>query len=230
MSLSEFLPQTLAEAVIIQKNLAKKVILEDRILYKEIQLVTGVDVSNSPHDVEKKVFSTAVTVDRHSLEVIESHSTMQYQPFPYRTGFLGFREVPGLIQTIQELKNKPSLILVDGHGVSHPRKFGVATHLGVLLDIPTIGVAKSILIGKPADVLGEEKGSTTPLIWKGETIGMLLRSKERCLPLIISSGHMVSLDSSVEIVLSLITKYRLPEPTRQAHIHANLFRKSFQNT
>ena len=116
------------------------------------------------------------------------------------------------------------MLLVDGHGISHPRRFGIATHLGVLLDIPTIGVAKSILIGKPAAELGQNAGDHVPLIWKEEVIGILFGSKKRANPLIISSGHRVSLESALKIVMNCLKNYRLPEPTRFAHQAANTLR------
>ena len=115
--------------------------------------------------------------------------------------------------------------MVDGHGISHPRRLGIASHIGVLLNIPTIGVAKSVLVGHPAGPLGEAKGDCVPLIWKGEQIGTFLRTKKCCHPVIISAGHRISLGTAVEIVLEYATRYRLPEPTRQAHLAANRCRK-----
>jgi deoxyribonuclease V len=138
---------------------------------------------------------------------------------------LGFREVPTLVHLYNQLSVRPNVVLVDGHGISHPRGLGVATHLGVVLDVPTIGVAKSILVGTPAGPLAEEVGSTVPLIWKKQEIGMLLRTKARALPLIISSGHKISLPTAVQLVVKCLKGYRLPEPTRQAHLAANSFRK-----
>ena len=148
------------------------------------------------------------------------------QPFPYIPGLLGFREVPLLVELYQKLTLKPDLLFVDGHGICHPRKLGIASHLGIVLDIPTIGVAKSILVGEIEKPLGDDIGSLSPLIWKGETIGMAVRTKRRCSPLIISAGHKVTLDYAVELVLSCLKGYKLPEPTRQSHLAAGICRKT----
>jgi deoxyribonuclease V len=225
MNISNFYPSSLLEAAETQKVLANKVILEDD--FAEISLIGGMDVSNNPYDPKQLVYATTITLDINDLQVQEVVNHCQQQTFPYRPGFLGFREAPVLLETWKELKNKPQLILVDGHGVSHPRSLGIASHIGVLLDWPTIGVAKNILVGKPAAVLGNMPGDQVDLIWKGKKIGILLRTRLRSNPLIISSGHKVSVDTALRFVLHCLKGYRLPEPTRQAHIHANLFRKNY---
>lgn len=114
--------------------------------------------------------------------------------------------------------------MVDGHGISHPRRLGVASQIGILLDIPTIGVAKSILVGEPDGSLGEEAGSSVPLVWKGTLIGQVVRTKRRCQPLYISAGHKISLQTAINLVLSCVKNYRMPEPTRRAHLVANAHR------
>ena len=116
--------------------------------------------------------------------------------------------------------------MLDGQGISHPRHFGIACHIGVLLDCPTIGVAKSILIGKPVHDLGYNAGSTSPLQWQGNIVGMLVRTKDGCNPLVVSIGHKIGLERAVELVLQTCRGYRLPEPTRQAHLFANAARKN----
>lgn len=140
-------------------------------------------------------------------------------------GLLGFREAPILVQACEQLSERPELIMVDGHGVSHPRGCGVACHVGVLLDIPTIGVAKSILVGEPAGPLSEEPGSRVALTWQGKEIGACLRTKRRCAPLIISAGHRITLDTAAEWIFRCSKRHRLPEPTRNAHLAANGYRK-----
>ena len=221
-------PKSIAEATEIQRTLAKKVIIRDQ--YPKIEIVAGIDVSNNLYDPAQMCYAAVVNLDYKTLQVLEIGTAADKQILAYRPGFLGFREVPIILKALAQLKTKPDLLLVDGHGVSHPRKFGVATHLGVLLDIPSIGVAKSILIGKPAGELGPYPGDIVPLVWKEETIAMLLRSKKRSNPLIISAGHRVSLETAVVVVKNCLKNYRLPEPTRYAHQAANTFRVTFKNT
>jgi deoxyribonuclease V len=170
------------------------------------------------------VYAAIVVLSYPSLEPIEIKTASMKQKFPYIPGFLGFREVPVLVEAYESLSTRPDLIMVDGHGVSHPRGLGVASHLGVLLDVPTIGVAKSILVGHPSDSLPDRTGSMVSLIWKSKEIGKIVRTKKNCSPLIISAGHKVGLERAAEFVLNCLKGYRLPEPTRQAHLQANLCR------
>jgi deoxyribonuclease V len=219
---SEWLyPSSLEKAEHVQRELAKRTVLTDDFSFSH--LVGGMDVSNNLYDT--MIYASAVVLNTSSLQLAEETAIGQSQPFPYIPGFLVFREAPALVTAFKQLKKRPEIILVDGHGISHPRRLGIASHLGVLLDIPTIGVAKSVLVGHSAGLLGDAKGDTVPLVWKGEQIGMFLRSKVRCNPLIISTGHRISLQSAVEIVLQCLTRYRLPEPTRQAHLAANRCRR-----
>lgn len=215
-------PPSIEKAKQIQCQIAAKVVLTDD--FSLTHFIGGVDVSQSLYDSEERIYAAAVTLNKHSLQVEEEVGVCQKQTFPYIPGFLGFREAPALVEAVQKLNKRPEVLLVDGHGISHPRRLGIASHLGVLLDIPTIGVAKSLLVGRPAEELGENKGDCTSLMWKGEQIGMLLRSKARCNPLIISTGHRISLNTALEIVQECLTRYRLPEPTRQAHLAANRYR------
>lgn len=221
-------PPSIEEAKQIQRQIAERVFLTDD--FSLTRFIGGVDVSQSRNDPEERIYAAAVSLNKQSLCLEEEASVCQRQTFPYIPGFLGFRESPALVEAIQKLKKRPEVLLVDGHGISHPRRLGIASHLGVLLDLPTIGVAKSILVGHPAAELGEKKGDCTPLIWKGEKIGMLLRSKVHCNPLIISTGHRISLESALEIVQDCLTRYRLPEPTRQAHLAANRYRRLNENS
>ncbi len=216
-------PSSLEEAKEVQTTLFKKIIISDH--FNIPLLIGGMDVSNNLYDPTQMIYATTVLLDFQTLEVIDQVFAAEKQEFPYIPGFLGFREAPALVHAFEKLTTKPDILLVDGHGISHPRGLGIASHIGALLDIPTIGVAKSILIGKPQDLLDDEAGSQTPLIWKNQTIGMLIRTKKRSNPLIISPGHRISLQTSIEIVLKTLRGYRLPEPTRQAHLAANFFRK-----
>ncbi|HEY9147853.1 MAG TPA: deoxyribonuclease V, partial [Gammaproteobacteria bacterium] len=136
--------------------------------------------------------------------------------FPYVPGLLSFREVPAVLAALEQLSALPDLLLCDGQGIAPPRRLGIASHLGVLLDLPTIGVAKSRLVGEHAEP-GEEKGAWQPLTDKGETLGCVLRSRSNVKPLYISPGHRVSVESARHWVMACLTRYRLPETTRWAH-------------
>lgn len=220
-------PETTAEAHAAQKEMAEKVSLIGN-AKTPIRYIAGVDLSNTPFDPEEMVFAAITVLSFPSLETVEIATHSQKQEFPYITGLLGFREVPALVNAYNQLSIRPDIIMVDGHGISHPRGLGVASHLGVLLDIPTIGVAKSVLIGKPREPLPEEPGSMVPLMWKEKEIAMMLRTKKRCNPLIISAGHKISLEDATKLVIQCLKGYRLPEPTRHAHQLANICRKEFQ--
>ncbi len=216
-------PSSFDEARQIQKEMAQEVVLTD-CFNSSFSFIAGMDVSNNRFDPTKKVYASTVLLDA-TLCLQEHSGIVERQEFPYISGFLGFREAPALVQSFQKLTKRPDLILVDGQGISHPRGLGIASHIGVLLDIPTLGVAKSILVGKLEGVLGEEAGSRVPLMWKEKIIGMVLRTKKKCNPLIISCGHKISLERCVDIVLRCTKGYCAPEPIRQAHLAANLLRK-----
>jgi deoxyribonuclease V len=205
-----------SEAKEVQRIMAERVILEDS--FQSCPTLGGMDVSNNLYDPKQMIYASAVVLS-DSLLVKEQAAVAQKQSFPYISGLLGFREAPALVEAFKKLKNQPSILLVDGHGIAHPRGLGIASHLGVLLDIPTIGVAKSILVGEPAASLALEAGSQVPLVWKNKTLGVLLRTRVRSNPLIISCGHRVSLRTAVELVQGCLRGYRLPEATRQAHLY-----------
>jgi deoxyribonuclease V len=221
-------PKNIREAQAAQVEMAQKVLRED-LFFQPITHIAGVDISNTPFDPAQMIFASMVVLSYPSLEIVEIATSFAKQEFPYIPGLLGFREVPILIETYRKLSIHPDLIMVDGHGVSHPRGLGIASHLGVLLDIPTIGVAKSVLVGKPVAPLSEEAGTTVLLQWKGQDLGVLFRSKKRSSPLIISTGHKISLKGAVNWVSQCLRGYKLPEPTRQAHLAANICRKNYQS-
>ncbi len=140
--------------------------------------------------------------------------------FPYVPGLLSFREVPAVLRALERLTAMPDLIICDAQGRAHPRRFGLASHLGVLLDWPTLGVAKSLLTGRHEEV-GATKGSHVPLRAGQETIGAVVRSRDGVNPLYVSVGHRLTLTEAIDITLACTTRYRLPEPTRQAHLLSN---------
>lgn len=203
---------TLDEAIAIQEQLQAEVITEDK--FKEpVQYVAGVDMG---FEADGTISRAAVAVlSFPDLQVIETSLAYRPTTFPYIPGFLSFREIPAVLDALEKITTIPDIILCDGQGIAHPRRFGIACHLGVLVDIPTIGVAKSLLVGKH-EIVPETRGSWQPLIHKGETIGAVLRSRTKVKPLYISSGHRVSLPTAIDYVLRCTPKYRLPETTRIA--------------
>jgi len=204
-------PKTLEEAKAIQQRLRSQVIITDQL--ETVQWVAGVDVAFEDNYALTKA---AVAVLRFSeLEVVETAIATLPTCFPYIPGFLSFREIPAILEALNKLTVVPHLIFCDGQGIAHPRRLGIASHLGVLIDCPTIGVAKSRLVGSHQEV-NLEKGSQQPLIDQGETIGVVLRTKFKVKPLYISAGHRISLPTAIEYVLKSTTKYRLPETTRIA--------------
>ncbi len=205
-------PATVGEAIAIQEELQTKVITEDQ-LPETVEYVAGVDMG---FDAGGTISRAAVAVlSFPDLQVVET--TIAYRPtsFPYVPGFLSFREIPAVLDALEKVTIIPDLILCDGQGIAHPRRLGIACHLGLIVDIPTIGVAKSRLVGT-YDELPETKGSWQPLIYKDETVGAVLRTRTGVNPLYISSGHRVSLPTAIDYVLRCTPKYRLPETTRVA--------------
>jgi deoxyribonuclease V len=204
-------PETVEEAIAIQNQLQSAVITEDQL--GEVRYVAGVDMG---FEEDYAISRAAVVVlSFPDLQLKEQAIARRPTTFPYIPGFLSFREVPAVMDALEKVSTTPDLILCDGQGIAHPRRFGLACHLGVLIDIPTIGVAKSLLVGKH-DELPLEKGSYQPLRYKGETVGVVLRSRTGVRPLYVSSGHRISLPTAIDYVLRCLTKYRLPETTRLA--------------
>ena len=200
------------EAIELQKQLAFEVIREDRFA-EPIKTVAGIDLG---YDVKTDTSRAAVVVlNFPDLQLIEKSEAILPIQFPYVPGLLSFRETPVAIKALEKLENAPDLILCDGQGVAHPRRFGIACHIGIIADVPTIGVAKSILVGK-FESLGEQRGSTAPLIHRGEQIGVALRTKDKTQPVYVSIGHRISLETAVNYVLKCTPNYRLPETTRLA--------------
>lgn len=203
---------TPAAAVARQRELAARVERADRI--GAVRRVAGVDVG---FEAGGQVGRAAVAVLEYpSLAVVETAIARVRTRFPYVPGLLSFREAPAVLAAFDRLGGAVDLILYDGHGIAHPRRCGVASHVGLLLDRPSIGVAKSRLVGHhrvPAD----RRGAWTPLVDAGETIGAVLRTRAGVKPVYVSIGHRVSLATAVRWTLACCTRYRLPETTRQAH-------------
>ncbi|MDH5218941.1 MAG: deoxyribonuclease V [Gammaproteobacteria bacterium] len=200
------------EAIQIQKKLRHQVKIVDN--YLPPDSVAGVDVGFI--DNGKKTRAAVAVLSFPALELLEYETVVTETIFPYVPGLLSFREVPAILAALSRLQVLPDMILCDGQGYAHPRRLGIACHLGIITDIPTIGVAKTRLIGSH-DVVPEEKGRWVELIDKDEIIGAVLRTREKVKPLYISPGHRVSLETAIHYVMACVTKYKLPETTRWAH-------------
>ena len=201
-----------AQAKDIQRNLSSQVILEDR--FDAIHYVAGVDVGFEENNTITRAAIAVLSFPQ--LELYEHAIARLPTQFPYIPGYLSFREIPAVLEALDKIRQWPDMLLCDGQGIAHPRRFGIACHLGVLTDIPAIGVAKSRLIGS-YDHVPIEKGQSVALIDKGEVVGAVLCTRSKINPLYISPGHKISLGSAINIVMQCVTKYRLPETTRWAH-------------
>ena len=214
------------EAIEIQKELQKEIQIIP--LKKKIIYIGGADVSMNLFSTFG--FAGFVTLSYSSLAEVDHSVVKDNINFPYIPGLLSFREIPMLLKAWEKLKQKPDVIIVDGVGIAHPRRLGIATHLGLILGIPTIGCAKSVLTGIYKEP-GDEPGSISYLYDKyknkngeAEIIGAALRTKRRVKPVFISPGHLITLSESIEIVKNCIIKHRLPEPTRLTHLKVNEYR------
>ena len=197
----------------LQSELAGEVSLRDGFA-KPLRTIAGFDVGFEDEGAITR--AAAVLLDADTLEVLDQQVARLPTAMPYIPGLLSFRELPALFAALEMLKAKPDLAVVDGHGIAHPRRLGIAAHFGVATGLPSIGVGKKILVGEPRMALHDMRGAFTPLRDKQEQIGWLLRSKVGCLPLIVSPGHKVAMPSAPELVMRYVTTYRLPEPTRLA--------------
>lgn len=199
------------QARVLQRTLAERVLLEDD--FVPLRVIAGVDVGFEEQG--SITLAAAVLLDADTLQLL-GHSVARLPTnMPYVPGLLSFRELPALLQALQGLPQVPDLIYCDGLGIAHPRRLGIASHLGVVTGLPTIGVAKSILVGTHEE-LPATKGARVPLRHGGEQVGWMLRSKDGVKPLLVSPGHRVSLATAVEFVMACCCGYRLPEPTRLA--------------
>ncbi|MGB3405820.1 MAG: deoxyribonuclease V [Microcoleaceae cyanobacterium] len=204
-------PKTIEEAKVIQQQLCSQVIKIDQL--NTVEFVAGVDVGFYENDTISQ--AAVVVLSYPDLQLQEYAVSRCQTTFPYVPGFLSFREVPVILDALSKLTRTPDLILCDGQGMAHPKRFGFGCHLGVLTNIPTIGVAKSRYIGTHEE-LPIQKGSWKPLIDRGETIGAVVRSRTNVKPIYVSIGHKISLETAINYVLHCLTQYRLPETTRLA--------------
>ncbi len=197
------------EAVALQKRLAP--LVEQRPLPAPPRTVAGFDLST-----RDSARAAAVVVDTGTLETVDEAVAELPLRFPYVPGLLSFREAPAVLAAYEALSVKPDVLMLDGQGLAHPRRFGIACHVGLILGVPSLGAAKSPLIGK-GTVPGLEKGELAEIVHKGEVVGVALRTRPRTKPIYVSAGHLITLPEATDLVLRLSPRYRIPEPTRRAH-------------
>lgn len=208
---------TPSEAIALQKELAPQIDTSTPLPLDDLQLVGGIDVS-----VKENVSQAAIVVLTYpALEVIERVNASIPTPFPYIPGLLSFREGAVIIDALRQLEHAPDVFIVDGQGIAHPRHIGIASHIGLWIDVPTVGCGKTRLTGTHEPV-PPEKGAWSPLMHHGEVIGAALRTRDNVAPVYISVGHRATLDTARELVMRCVTRYRLPEPIRAAHNAAKI--------
>lgn len=215
-------PTTIDEARRLQLALRDRVVLQPPSGFAP-RRVAGADVSfdrGADHG-----YAAIVVLDARTLEPLDEATAVAPLPMPYVPDFLSFRELPALHAAWRQLRQKPDVVIFDGQGIAHPRRFGVASHGGVLWDVPSIGCAKSLLVGTHGP-LGEERGAMADLVHRGEVVGTALRTRAGVKPVYVSVGHRLDLETAVEIVLAVTPKYREPETTRQAHRRVNELRRA----
>ncbi len=204
---------TQEEAIALQRELAKRIIREDQL--ETVRYVAGVDMAINENNGMAR--AAVVLLTYPEMEISERHIYEEPIRMPYIPGLLSFREAPAVLGAFDQLKQRPQLVMVDGIGIAHPRRIGIASHLGLWLDLPTIGCGKSLLTGTyDKTALSEEAGTWVPITQHHEIIGAAVRTRTRVNPMIISLGHRISLETSITYVLACCKGYRLPEPTRQA--------------
>ena len=208
------------EAVELQKSLRERVRLAP--LEREIKTVAGADISFNKYSTT--LYAGIVVLRLPDLEVVEEVGVVSETELPYMPGLLSFRESPPILEAYAKLKHAPDAMMFDGQGLAHPRRVGIACHVGLLIERPTFGCAKSVLVGKFAEP-PKERGAWTPLIDKGETVGAALRTKTNVSPIFVSPGHLIDLADAIALTLQCDGGYRQPEPTRRAHNLVNALRR-----
>lgn len=208
------------EAIKIQNEMRNLVKIET--LQTQIRYIAGADISFDKGS--NIVYAGIVVLKFPELEEVDRSLLITEVNFPYIPGLLSFRESPALIKAWEKIKIIPDVVIIDGQGIAHPRRFGIASHFGVLIDKPTIGCAKSLLVGRYKEP-DEKAGSHSYLYDSGEIIGVVLRTRDNTQPVFVSIGHKITLDESIKIIMQSIRGYRIPEPTRQAHMLVNALRR-----
>jgi deoxyribonuclease V len=211
---------TLAEATQLQRELAAQV--DVRPPLKKCDLIAGADISYNLYS--STMYAAVIVLRMDDMSIVEVRGAVAEAPFPYQPGYLSFREGPALVEAFARVESEPDAVMFDGQGIAHPRRLGLASHVGLWLRKPSVGCAKSRLIGKFA-TLPTPAGSTVPLMQGDEQIGMVVRTKNAVQPVYVSPGHLIDIPGSVDLVLRSCRGYRIPEPTRQAHLHVNALRR-----
>jgi deoxyribonuclease V len=211
------------EAVELQKSMRERVRVQPH-AGRKIETVAGADISFNKFS--PVIYAGIVVLRLPSLEVVEEVGVISETQFPYVPGLLSFREAPSVLEAWSKLKTEPDAVMFDGQGIAHPRRVGIASHVGLFLNRPTLGCAKSVLVGRHAE-LAEERGSWQPLVdpKNDETVGAALRTKTRVQPIYVSPGHLIDLAGAIELTLRADGGYRQPEPTRRAHLLVNALRR-----
>ncbi len=190
---------------------------------RPIHLIAGADISFNRFS--PTLYAGIVVLSFPDLLPVEEEWEITQTTFPYVPGYLSFREAPAIIETFKKLRKSPDIMILDGQGIAHPRGLGLAAHVGLLLDLPTIGCAKSLLVGEYEPVL-PMKGASSYLVYKGNKVGKVLRTRSHVKPVFVSPGHLMDIEHAAEITLRCCPKYRIPEPTRLAHRLVNKIRKT----
>jgi deoxyribonuclease V len=210
---------TPAQAIIYQHELRKQI--QIKTLDKPIHTIAGADISFNKYS--EIVYAGIVVFKYPEMTIIGNATAISRTSFPYIPGLLAFREVPALLEAWNKLEQKPDVLVLDGQGIAHERRTGIATHFGLVANTPTIGSAKSRLYGKYEEP-ANEAFAQSPMYDKGELIGIAIRSKKNCNPIYVSPGNLISMEQSIEVIKNCIRGYRIPEPTRQAHLLVNKIR------
>ena len=211
---------TLPEATQLQRELAARV--DVRPAVKHCDLIAGADISYNRFS--PTMYAAVVVLRMDDMSIVEVRGAVAETSFPYQPGYLSFREAPALIEAFARVESEPDAVMFDGQGIAHPRRLGLASHVGLWLQKPSIGCAKSRLTGR-FGALPRQAGSAVPLMHGDEQLGMVVRTKTGVQPVYVSPGHLIDIASSVDLVLRSCRGYRIPEPTRQAHLHVNALRR-----
>ncbi|MCE8429816.1 MAG: endonuclease V [Candidatus Methanoperedens sp.] len=219
MQISDFFPEESSRENLlkVQHMIAKRAIIKDD--FKDIRFIAAADQAF----LDNRIISGIVLIDFGSIEITERAFSIMPISFPYISTFLSFREGQAIVNAFGKLKTRPDLLLIDGAGINHPRGAGLATHIGVALDVPTIGITKKILCGEGAKA--SNVGEASPLVYIDKTVGWLLKSSKKSKPIVVAPGHRVSLESSLSIVKACLRGHKLPEPARLAHEYVNMCKR-----
>jgi len=211
---------TPAEAVALQQQLRSEIRIEP--LTRPVETIAGCDISFNKF--EETVYAGIVVLQLDTLDVVAEVGVISSATFPYVPGLLSFREGPALLDAWAKLRIEPDVVMFDGQGIAHPRRIGIASHMGLFIDRPAFGCAKSVLVGK-YDEPAPERGNWSPMTHYREVIGAALRTKDKVNPVYVSPGHLIDMETAIDLTLRCNGGYRIPEPTRRAHNLVNALRR-----